>query len=104
MIILEVIFVIGLAALIALFLVNKVNESRQQRQLNEAFYRLLETQNSQVSLIQLAASARVDAQFAEPYLKRQAQVFSAVLEVDDQGYSFYQFPKLRLPPSSDQEW
>ncbi|OCR01288.1 hypothetical protein BCD67_12270 [Oscillatoriales cyanobacterium USR001] len=104
MVMLQVIFVIGLVALIALFFLNKVNESRQRRQLNEAFYRLLETQNSQISLIQLAASARVEALVAENYLRQQAEVFSAVLEVDDRGYSFYQFPKLSLPPSSSQEW
>ncbi len=79
-------------------------ESNYKRQLDEAFYRLLETQNSQVSLIQLAASARVEAQVAQQYLDRQVKIFSAVPEVDEEGDTFYRFPKLRLPPSSRQEW
>lgn len=101
---LQVVFVIGLGSLLGLLFLNNVNERKQQRQLDEAFYLLLETQKSQVSLIQLAASARVEAQVAEQYLKRQVKVFSAVLEVDEEGDSFYRFPKLRLPPSSDKEW
>jgi len=101
---LQVVFVIGLGSLLGLLFLNSVNERKQQRQLDEAFYLLLETQKSQVSLIQLAASARVEAAVAEQYLKRQVKVFSAVLEIDEEGDSFYRFPKLRLPPSSDKEW
>ncbi|HLO46955.1 MAG TPA: hypothetical protein VK211_00800 [Kamptonema sp.] len=104
MAILEIVFVIGLGSLLGLLFLNNINERKQQRQLDEAFYLLLETQKSQVSLIQLAASARVEAAVAEQYLKRQAKVFSAVLEVDEEGDTFYRFPKLRLPPSSDKEW
>lgn len=104
MAILEVVFIIGLGSLLGLLFLNNVNERKQQRQLDEAFYLLLETQKSQVSLIQLAASARVEAAVAEQYLKRQVKVFSAVLEVDEEGDTFYRFPKLRLPPRLDREW
>ena len=104
MAILQFVFIIGLGSLLGLLVLNSVNEKKQKRQLDEAFYLLLEKQNSQVSLIQLAAKARVEAQVAEQYLKRQVQVFSAVLEVDDEGDTFYRFPKLRLPPSLEQEW
>jgi hypothetical protein len=104
MAILEFLFVIGLGGFVGLLIVNNVNEGKQKRQLDEAFYQLLENQNSQISLIQLAASARVEAQVAQQYLDRQVKIFSAVLEVDDEGDTFYRFPRLRLPPSSGKEW
>ncbi len=87
-----------------MLIVNNLNESKQKRQLDEAFYQLLENQNSQMSLIQLAASARVEAEVAQEYLNRQVKIFSAILEVDDEGDTFYRFPRLRLPPSSGKEW
>ena len=104
MAILEFLLVIGMSGLIGLFVVSNVNESKQKRRLDEAFYQLLETQNSQISLIQLAASARVEAEVAQQYLDRQVKIFSAILDVDDEGDTFYRFPRLRLPPSSSQEW
>ncbi|MGE5659294.1 MAG: hypothetical protein ACM37W_22085 [Actinomycetota bacterium] len=104
MAILEFVFVIGLGSLLGLLVLNSVNSRKQQQQLDEAFYLLLETQNSQVSLIQLAATARVEAQVAQQYLDRQVKLFSAILEVDEEGDTFYRFPKLRLPPSVNKEW
>ncbi|MEG3862210.1 hypothetical protein [Microcoleus sp. herbarium12] len=104
MAILEFLLVIGLGGFAGLLIVNNVNENKQNRLLDEAFYQLLETQNSEVSLIQLAALARVEAEVAQHYLNRQVKIFSAVLEVDDDGDTFYRFPRLRLPPSSGKEW
>jgi len=104
MAILEFLFVISLSGLVGLFVVNNLNEGKQKRRLDEAFYQLLETQASQISLIQLAASARVEAQVAQQYLDQQVKIFSAILDVDDEGDTFYRFPRLRLPPSSSQEW
>jgi type II secretory pathway pseudopilin PulG len=104
MAILEFLLVIGLGGFAGLLIVNNLNESKQKRQLDEAFYQLLETQNSQMSLIQLAASARVEAEVAQQYLNRQVKIFSAILEVDEEGDTFYRFPRLRLPPSSGKEW
>ncbi len=104
MAILEFLLAIGLSGFVGLFVVNNLNESKQKRQLDEAFYQLLEKQNSQISLIQLAASARVEAKVAQQYLDLQVNIFSAILDVDDEGDTFYRFPRLRLPPSSTQEW
>ncbi|MGB3263207.1 MAG: hypothetical protein WBA89_04555 [Microcoleus sp.] len=104
MAILEFLLVIGLGGFAGLLIVNNLNESKQKRQLDEAFYQLLESQNSQMSLIQLAASARVEAEVAREYLNRQVKVFSAILEVDNEGDTFYRFPRLHLPPSSAKEW
>lgn len=104
MAILEFVFVIGLGTLLGLSVLNSVSSRQQQRQLDQAFYLLLESQNSQISLIQLAAAARVEAQVAQHYLDRQVKLFSAMLEVDEEGDTFYRFPKLRLPPSLNKEW
>ncbi len=104
MALLEFLLVIGMGGFVGLLLINNVNENKQKRRLDEAFYQLLENQNSQISLIQLAASARVEAQVAQQYLDAQVKIFSAILEVDDEGDTFYRFPRLRLPPSSVQEW
>jgi len=104
MAILEFLLVIGLSGFAGLLIVKNLNKSKQKRQLDEAFYQLLETQNSLVSLIQLAAMARVEAEVAQQYLNRQVKIFSAVFEVDDEGDTFYRFPRLRLPPSSGKEW
>jgi hypothetical protein len=104
MVILEFLLVIGLGGFAGFLVVNNVNKSKQKRQLDEAFYQLLETQKSEISLIQLAASARVEAEVAQQYLDRQVKIFSAILDVDDEGDTFYRFPRLRLPPSSSKEW
>jgi hypothetical protein len=81
------------------FLIGKmINDRKQKERLDGAFYQLVESQNSEISLIQLAAAARVDAKVAQNYLERQVQIFSAMLEVDEDGETFYRFPKLRLPP------
>jgi type II secretory pathway pseudopilin PulG len=104
MAILEFLFVIGLSGFVGLFVVNNLNEGKQKQRLDESFYQLLKTQDSQISLIQLAASARVEAQVAQQYLDQQVKIFSAILDVDDEGDTFYRFPRLRLPPSSSQEW
>lgn len=65
-----------------------------RQQLDDAFYQLLEEQNSCISLIQLTARARVDVQQVRQYLDRQVQMFGAVPEVDIDGDTFYRFPKL----------
>ncbi|MEK0179560.1 MAG: hypothetical protein P2A85_11855 [Microcoleus anatoxicus] len=104
MALLEFLLVIGMGGFVGLLLINNLNENKQKRRLDEAFYQLLENQNSQISLIQLAASARVEAQVAQQYLDAQVKIFSAILEVDDEGDTFYRFPRLRLPPSSVKEW
>jgi len=104
MAILEFLLVIGLGGFAGLLIVKNLQESKQKQRLDEAFYQLLESQNSQISLIQLAANARVEAEVAQQYLTRQVKIFSAVLEVDDEGDTFYRFPRLRLPPSSGKEW
>jgi Fic family protein len=94
MAILELAFIVGLGGLVSLLLINATKENQQQRQLTDAFYQLLETQNGYISLIQLAVAAKVDAQLARQYLEHQAKAFAAVPEVDADGDTFYRFPKL----------
>ena len=105
MAIIEFVILTGLGAILGAFVVNLSNDRQQQRILDDAFYRLIELQNGKISLIQLAAAAKVDAQIAQKYLESQVQVFTATLEVDEQGDTFYRFPKLSLPSVLDkQQW
>jgi len=79
-----------------------LEEAFNRQQLDDAFYQLLESQGSCISLIQLTAAARVDVQQARQYLERQVQMFGAVPEVDADGDTFYRFPKLHRRSSADQ--
>ncbi|MFZ4443755.1 MAG: hypothetical protein ACOYOY_10125, partial [Planktothrix agardhii] len=97
MAILELISVAGLGVLMTLLIVNLGNNREQQRQLDSAFYRLVAAQGGKVSLIQLSALAGVSPEVAQKYLDHQVQLFLAFPEIDDEGNTFYQFPKLRLP-------
>lgn len=99
MAILEIAFVIGLSSLVSLYVLNAIQNGQRQRQLQQAFYQLLEEQNGEVSLIQLAAAARMDALVAQTFLQQQVKVFSAIPEVDAEGNTFYRFPKLHIPQS-----
>lgn len=94
MAILELVFVVGCGTMLVFLLLNLVNNSQQQKQLEEAFYRIIEAENGQISLIQLAVAARVDAEVARQYLERQVKLFSANVEIDADGDVFYRFPKL----------
>ena len=103
MAIIEFVILTGLGIVLGAFIVNMLNNRQQQRILDDAFYKLLQLQNGKVSLIQLAAAAKVDAQVAQRYLENQVQIFSAILEIDEQGDTFYKFPNLSLPPVLDQQ-
>ncbi|CAD5949258.1 hypothetical protein [Planktothrix agardhii] len=104
MAILELISIAGLGVLMTLLIVNLGNNREQQRQLDSAFYRLVAAQGGKVSLIQLSALAGVSPEVAQKYLDHQVQLFLAFPEIDDEGNTFYQFPKLRLPPRLEREW
>lgn len=106
--IIDVLLVITLGVLALALLRGRRQNPQQQlenafrrQQLDDAFYQLLEEQNSCISLIQLTATARVDVQQARQYLERQVQMFTAVPEVDVDGDTFYRFPKLHRRPSAD---
>jgi hypothetical protein len=106
--IVDLLLVITLVILAGVLLrVGPLNRQQQlesafnRQQLDDAFYQLLEEQNSCISLIQLTARARVDVQQARQYLERQVQMFGAVPEVDADGDTFYRFPKLYRRPRAD---
>ena len=105
MAIIEFVIITGLGIVLGAFIMNMSNDRQAKRILDDAFYRLLQIQNGKISLIQLAAAAKVDAQVAQKYLERQAEIFSAILEIDAQGDTFYKFPQLSLPPSLEKsQW
>ena len=97
----EFIIVTGLGVFLGIFIVNLSNDRSSQKVLDDAFYRLIEAQNGRISLIQLAAAAKVDASIAQRYLERQVQIFAALPEVNEQGDTFYRFPQLSLPLGTD---
>ncbi|MBW4581490.1 MAG: hypothetical protein KME42_18120 [Tildeniella nuda ZEHNDER 1965/U140] len=103
MAIFEWIFLVGFGVLAGVSVTNVIQNRQQQSRLEQAFYQLLEVENGNVSLIQLAASARVNAELAKSYLDTQVKFFGAVPEVDDDGDEFYRFPKLRRW-SEPEEW
>ena len=81
---------------------QQLESAFNRQQLDDAFYQLLEQQNSCISLIQLTAASRVDVEQARKYLERQVQLFGAIPEVDADGDTFYRFPKLQRHPRADQ--
>ena len=95
MIIFEELLLIGVVLLAGVLIAQMVQQQQQQRRLQDAFYRSLEL-DSCISLIQLATRARVEAAIAREFLETQAQSFSASLETDAEGETFYRFPKVRL--------
>ena len=97
----ELIIVTGFGLFLGIFIVNLASDRSSQKILDNAFYRLIEAQNGRISLIQLAAAAKVDASMAQKYLERQVQIFAALPEVNEQGDTFYRFPQLSLPPGTD---
>ena len=86
--------VIALGSLVGLYIFKSVRNDQRQELLQNAFYKLLEDRDGQISLIQLAVAARVDALVAQEFLQKQVKIFSAFPEVDADGNTFYRFPKL----------
>jgi hypothetical protein len=106
MAVLEWSLLVGVAGLIGFSLINLARNLQQERRLRDAFYYLLETHNGTMTLIQLAATARVDAEPAKLYLETQAKAFSILPDVDGEGNTFYRFPKVEqsLSAAEDDEW
>jgi hypothetical protein len=84
---------LGLGVLIARFIYG----ADRRKRLEAAFYRVLRQQDSCISLIQLIAISEVSSQTAKIFLDEQIRLLDGIPEVDDDGDTFYRFPKLRLP-------
>ncbi len=96
----ELILIIAIGGLTSWFLYSATQQRQMQMGMENAFYQLLKEQDSCISLIQLAANARVDPQMAQQYLECQVKMLNAVTEIDEDGNTYYRFPKLRLHPFS----
>ncbi|MGI0488096.1 hypothetical protein ACN4EK_21865 [Pantanalinema rosaneae CENA516] len=94
----------GIGLLVGFSIANSIRTNQQRQRLLEAFYTLLETEAGRISLIQLAASARVEAEVARQFLDNQVKVFNALPEVDEDGNTTYCFPKLKHLAPADEEW
>jgi hypothetical protein len=89
----ELLILLGLGAATVGFIAT----SNRRKRLEAAFYQLLRQQDSCVSLIQLMAISQVSSQTAKIFLDEQMRLLNGIPEVDDDGDTFYRFPKLRLP-------
>jgi hypothetical protein len=89
----ELLILLGLGAGAAGF----ISKSNRRKRLELAFYQLLRQQDSRISLIQLMAISQVSSQTAKIFLDEQMRLLDGIPEVDDDGDTFYRFPKLKLP-------
>ena len=89
----ELPILLGCGVAIAIF----ISRSNQQKRLVSAFYQLLRQQDSCISLIQLMAISQVSSERAKIFLDRQIRLLDGIPEVEEDGDTFYRFPKLRLP-------
>lgn len=89
----QLLILLGLTAGAAGFIYN----ANRRNRLEAAFYQLLRQQDSCISLIQLIAISQVSSQTAKAFLEEQIRLLNGIPEVDDDGDTFYRFPKLRLP-------
>ena len=89
----ELPILLGLGVAIAVF----ISKSNQRKRLESAFYQLLRQQDSCISLIQLMAISQVSSQTTKVFLDEQVRLLDGIPEVEDNGDTFYRFPKLRLP-------
>ena len=64
----------------------------QQRELNQAFYELIQAQQGKVTILELAMKTHLTGEEARCYLDDRAREFSALFEVGDQGEMIYLFP------------
>ncbi len=78
MTILEFFLAIGIGGLSFLLLSNHISQKKIRPRLEQAFYQLLELENGYITLIQLATTARVDAEVTRAYLEHQAKAFDAI--------------------------
>ena len=103
MAIVELFLLAGLGGLTGWLLYTTNQQRQQERQMENAFYQLLEAQGSRISLLQLVAKAKVNPQIAKDYLEQQAKLLDAVPEVDADGNTFYRFPQLHFESPSDSD-
>jgi predicted transcriptional regulator len=97
----QLLVLLGAGATSTIFLFS----ANRRKRLEAAFYQLLRTQDSCVSLIQLVTIAQVNSQVAKTYLEEQAKLLNGIPEVDEEGDVFYRFPKLKLPVEAiEDDW
>lgn len=96
----QLLILLGLGAGTAGF----VRNADRHKRLEAAFYQLLRQQDSCISLIQLVTISQVSSQTAKVFLEEQMRLLDGIPEVDDDGDTFYRFPKLRLPTAIADDW
>ncbi|WP_071516771.1 hypothetical protein [Geitlerinema sp. PCC 9228] len=84
-----------LGSIFGVVVLSSLRRQQVRKRLEDAFYEILERHNGKITLIQLTAKARVEPEVASQFLERQAQIFSARLDVDENGTMIYYFPQIQ---------
>ncbi|MBE9116207.1 hypothetical protein IQ249_09895 [Lusitaniella coriacea LEGE 07157] len=66
-------------------------QKRAQEDLRSTFFRLLEQNQGQITVLRLAMEAQIPAEQAKEFLDRNAQDFNATFETDENGGIVYLF-------------
>ncbi len=74
----------------------------ENRVLRERFFRLLQLNRGRLSLLDYAASTRLEPGVARRHLDRWAREFSATFDVDEEGEIYYVFARYPTPLPEDQ--
>ncbi|MEM6502366.1 MAG: hypothetical protein AAF685_11065 [Cyanobacteria bacterium P01_C01_bin.89] len=74
-------------------------ETTTINQVQETFFRLLESNNGELTLMRFAMETRLPAEEAREFLDEAAGQFNASFRVGDRGEIYYQFPIGDLPPN-----
>jgi hypothetical protein len=75
-------------------------QTRQQSRLHDVFYRLLQTHDGRITLLDFAMTASIPAIAARQYLDHRAKEFAARFEVTDHGDVVYVFSSLQWSRST----
>jgi hypothetical protein len=89
----QLLIILGAGAGVTIMMRN----SNQNKRLESSFYQILRQHDSCVSLIQLASMAEVSTTIAKTYLDAQIRLLDGIPEVNDQGYTSYRFPAIKIP-------
>ncbi|MGD1850045.1 MAG: hypothetical protein ACFCBU_05375 [Cyanophyceae cyanobacterium] len=74
-------------------------EKGTTNQVQDTFFRLLESNNGELTLMRFAMETRLPAEEAREFLDEAAGQFNASFRVGDRGEIYYQFPIGDLPSS-----
>ncbi|WP_439637852.1 hypothetical protein [Gloeomargarita lithophora] len=90
----ERLLILGVAGWLAVWFWQRLTWQQQQQKLAAVFYDLLRHQNGKITLIQLVAQSQIEPEITRLFLMEKAQFFGAVIDTDNDGNDYYQFPPI----------